>query len=55
MVIHLVPTLLGAGEPGQPATLNPDSANRQKERDTVDSVNTDYTHRGDSLAPTTSE
>lgn len=40
-----------AGEPGQPAALNPDSVNRQKERDTLGTVSTDYTRRGDTLAP----
>jgi hypothetical protein len=43
--------IVAAGESGQPATLDPASENRQKERDTLATVSTDYTQRSDSLAP----
>jgi hypothetical protein len=48
-----IQSIVVAGEPGEPAALNPDSANRAKERDTLDTQDvSDLTPRSDPLAPT---
>jgi hypothetical protein len=44
-----------AGTPGQPAALNPNSANIAKERETLSTVSTDFTHRSDTHAPAAAE
>ncbi|MBN1203795.1 MAG: hypothetical protein JXB05_02580 [Myxococcaceae bacterium] len=47
-----IEAIVTAGTPGQPATLNPSSVNREKEREAVATVNTDaYTPRSDERAP----